>query len=307
MLVVFGALLPVVLLLCLGYGARAVGGIPLMVWPALERLTYYVLIPFFLVHALGHQAPDVRTIGSLASGVLGVSMVVILVLWSVPFLRPGLDRAVFTSVFQGSVRANTFIGLGVAEGLWGRPGLVLVAATAGLTIILFNVLCVGTLSVALVRVRGQGRLVREMSWALLRNPLIWSCLLGWAVGAGWIPLPVMVMDSLGMIGRAAVPMALLVAGAGLKFGPAGSRWSGEIAASVLKLLVMPAGGFLVTHFMGLEGMVRAVVILMPAPPSAYVLACQMGGDAPLMARIISLQMILSFFTLPVTVFLADMV
>lgn len=101
-----------------------------------------------------------------------------------------------------------------------------------------------------------------------------------------------------MIGRAAVPMALLVAGAGLKFGPGGSRWSGEIAASVLKLLVMPAGGFLVTHFMGLEGMVRAVIILMlalPAPPSAYVLACQMGGDAPLMARIISLQMILSLF------------
>lgn len=90
MLVVFGALLPVVLLLCLGYGARAVGGIPLIVWPALERLTYYVLIPFFLVHALGHQPPDVRTIGSLASGVLGVSMAVILVLWSVPFLRSGL-------------------------------------------------------------------------------------------------------------------------------------------------------------------------------------------------------------------------
>lgn len=310
MLVVFGALLPVALLLCLGYGVRARGGVPLAVWSALERLTYYILIPFFLVHSLGHEPPDIQTIGSLAYGVLGVSLVVILVLWFVPLLMPGFDRAAFTSVFQGSVRANTFIGLAVAEGIWGRPGLVLVAAAAGVIVILFNVLCVGTLSFALARVRGKGQLVRETSWALLRNPLIWSCLLGWAVGVGWVPLPVIVMDTLGMIGRAAVPMALLVAGAGLTFGPAGSRWSGEIAASVLKLLVMPAGGFLIAHFMGLEGMVRAVVILMlalPAPPSAYVLACQMGGDAPLMARIISLQMILSFFTLPVTVFLADMV
>jgi len=101
----------------------------------------------------------------------------------------------------------------------------------------------------------------------------------------------------------------LVAGSGLRFGPLGASWLMEALSSLLKLLIMPAGGVLAAHLLGLEGMVRAVVILMlalPAPPSAYVLARQMGGDAPLMARIISLQMILAFFTLPATVLVADM-
>ncbi|AMW33891.1 AEC family transporter [Haematospirillum jordaniae] len=309
MFVVFGALLPVVMLLGLGYGVRAAGFVSPRIWSALEWITYYILIPSFLIHALGHRPPEPAVIGGMASGILGVSLCMTLALWSVPILFPACDRAAFTSVFQGVIRGNTFIALGVAEGLWGPPGLALVAAAAGVTVILFNVLCVGTLSVFLVQAQGKWHLVLKIALALARNPLIWACVIGWAVGTGVISVSDGFMNGLGFAGAAAVPMALLVAGSGLRFGPLGASWLMEALSSLLKLLIMPAGGVLAAHLLGLEGMVRAVVILMlalPAPPSAYVLARQMGGDAPLMARIISLQMIFAFFTLPATVLVADM-
>ena len=51
----------------------------------------------------------------------------------------------------------------------------------------------------------------------------------------------------------------------------------------------------------MTGPVAAVVILSGAVPTgsgAYVLARQMGGDAPLVANILTLQVICAAFTIP---------
>lgn len=45
----------------------------------------------------------------------------------------------------------------------------------------------------------------------------------------------------------------------------------------------------------------AICAAVPTSPSAYVLARQMGGDAPLLAQIITLQTILAAITMPVTI------
>ena len=49
-----------------------------------------------------------------------------------------------------------------------------------------------------------------------------------------------------------------------------------------------------------DGLCSAV----PTSASAYVLARQMGGDAPLLAQIITLQTILAAITMPVAIALA---
>ena len=47
--------------------------------------------------------------------------------------------------------------------------------------------------------------------------------------------------------------------------------------------------------------VVAVCSAVPASSSAYVLARQMGGDAPLLAQIITLQTILAAITMPIAI------
>jgi malonate transporter and related proteins len=45
----------------------------------------------------------------------------------------------------------------------------------------------------------------------------------------------------------------------------------------------------------------AICSAVPTSPSAYVLARQMGGDAPLLAQIITLQTMLAAATMPIAI------
>ena len=75
---------------------------------------------------------------------------------------------------------------------------------------------------------------------------------------------------------------------------------------MLKLVLMPAATALACHLLGIEGLTAAVAVLFTACPisaSSYVLARQLGGDAPLMAGLITLTTIAAALTMPLTLVL----
>ena len=58
------------------------------------------------------------------------------------------------------------------------------------------------------------------------------------------------------------------------------------------------------QLLGVDGLARTVTIISGAVPTsaaAYIQARQLGGDAPLMAAIITLQVLFAAFTLPVII------
>ena len=81
----------------------------------------------------------------------------------------------------------------------------------------------------------------------------------------------------------------------------------SLAASVavfLKLILMPVLAIALALWFGLSGSNLSIVAAcsaVPASSSAYVLARQMGGDAPLLAQIITLQTILAAVTMPIVI------
>ena len=85
----------------------------------------------------------------------------------------------------------------------------------------------------------------------------------------------------------------------------------SLAASVavlLKLVLMPVIAVALALKFGLSGSDLAIVTAcaaVPASSSAYVLARQMGGDAPLLAQIITLQTILAAVTMPIAIALVS--
>ena len=300
MFVVITALFPVAILLALGFLLRRSGFFPEDTWLGIERLAYFVFIPCFLIHAFGQRSLDLGSIFDLMLGLWGTTLFVAVCLWASVrwFLRAG--PATFTSLFQGSIRPNNFLGLAIAAGLWGEDGATFMAAAAGLIVLLVNALSVGTLSACVPQTRGKRRLV-QVCLDFFKNPIILACVGGIALNISQISLPSIVMQTLGLLGGAALPLVLLIAGAGLQFGKVEGGGVLEGVAITIKLLALPALGFAITTVLGLGGVERDVIVLMlalPAPASAYVLARQMGGNAPLMARIISLQTIASFLTLP---------
>ena len=81
----------------------------------------------------------------------------------------------------------------------------------------------------------------------------------------------------------------------------------SLSASVtvfLKLILMPVLAIALALWFGLSGSNLAIVAAcsaVPASSSAYVLARQMRGDAPLLAQIITLQTILAAVTMPIVI------
>jgi hypothetical protein len=75
---------------------------------------------------------------------------------------------------------------------------------------------------------------------------------------------------------------------------------------VLKLLVMPLFMLIWTFLLGVDGTAQAVAIVSGAVPTAsasYILARQLGGDAVLMANVITVQVVAAALTLPLVVWI----
>jgi predicted permease len=86
-----------------------------------------------------------------------------------------------------------------------------------------------------------------------------------------------------------------------------TNWLPVATATGLKLLAMPALMAGALMLMGVQGEAFAVALLCGAVPTgsgAYVLARQMGGDAPMVANILTLQVIAAAVTIPLVLSLA---
>jgi malonate transporter len=210
-----------------------------------------------------------------------------------------LNGPAFTSVFQGAVRWNSYVALGAIAAVLGQSGLALAAIAVAIMVPLANALCV----IVLMRHAGDGGAGLVMlAKQLLRNPLILACIAGIAVQAVGLPIPKIAATTVDLLGKAALPLGLIAVGASLDLGDARARPTPVIAATVLKLLVMPmlvAAGAIA---LGIEGPAKTAALICAAVPgasSSYILARQLGGDAPLMANITTAQTLAAMVTMPI--------
>lgn len=302
MLTVFGALVPVFLLIVLGFALRRLLLKKDIEWIGLEQLVYYVLFPALLIDTLSRanlaSVPIAGVGGALLLAVLAMSALCLL-------LRPWLARSLdvdgpaFSSVFQGATRWQTFVALSVAGNLWGELGITLASVAMVAMIPLLNIFAVWVLA--------HYASPQKLAWpkillTIARNPLIWACVVGLTINLTHLSVPRPLHEFLDALGRCSLALGLLVVGAGLHLE--GLRRPGAAAALtvVLKLVVMPAMAIALGMAFGLSGSSLAVVACCASVPSAsngYILARQMGGDAPLLAQILTLQTMLAVITMPV--------
>lgn len=301
MLQTFLALVPIFLLIATGWAARAFWLREDGLWRPVEQLAYYLLIPAFVVHDLYNADLASLPFSRMVIALLGAVLIVAALLIA---LRPLLSRflvlgdAGFTSVFQGSTRANFFITLAAAPILLPADGAALVIIAVAFFTVLVNVLSV----LVLARWGTQGDAnVAQLAKRLATNPFILAAAAGILLNVTGAPVPVVVDSAVGLIAGAGVPVALLTAGAGLRLASIGAHLPGILTASVAKLVVMPTVAVGLGLLLGLEASVLAMLVLFHSQPTAttsYVLARQMGGDHELMAAVLTSQTLLAILTVP---------
>lgn len=298
---VFSALLPVFLAIIAGFLLRRSLMRDEAHWVGLERLTYYVLFPALIIETLA-----TADLGKIPAFGVGAALFVAVILMSLLLVatRPmlmrqlGIGGPAFTSVFQGATRWNSVVGIAVAASLYGDIGIALSSVAMVAMIPVLNVLNVGILA---RHAAAKPPSASEFVWALIANPMIWSC----AIGIGlWLvrpPMPEAVHGFARMLGQSALALGLLQVGSGLRIEELYRPRAVTLMTTALKLALMPALALGLGLAFGLSGASLAVVVACAAVPSAsnaYILARQMGGDAPLVAQIVTLQTIVAVLTMP---------
>jgi malonate transporter and related proteins len=301
--IVIAALLPVFLLIVLGLVLKRTLMQQETQWHGLERLTYYVLFPMLLIQTLVKadltKVPVAGVGGALMVSALAMSL---LCLALRPLLtRMDIDGPAFSSIFQGAIRWQTYVALAVSGNLYGDTGLALASVAMVAIIPLVNVLSVAVLAhYATPDKQSPGAIVATV----VKNPLIWACAIGLAINLVHLPLPKIWHEVADALGRSSLAIGLLVTGAGLRLEGLFRPSLGAALGVLLKLVAMPALTILLALWFGLSGASLVIVALssaVPTSPSAYVLARQMGGDAPLLAQIITLQTIFAAITMPIAI------
>jgi malonate transporter and related proteins len=307
MTTIFLALLPVFIVILIGFGLRRSGVIGEAQWAGLDQLCYFVLFPAIIFKEIASAdfsgVPVLQMAGAMVLAVC--VMIGLLVALNRPLMAGlGMNGPQFTSLVQGSARWHTFIAFAIIPLQFGPAALSLGAVSAAAMTPLLNILCV----IVMARFAAEAKLsARKLLLSIIRNPFVFSSLGGVAWQVSGLELPGMALQVLDMIGRGALGLALLTVGAGLRLGDAISSWPPVATAVVLKLLAMPLIMAGMLMLMGVEGQAFAVAMLCAAVPTgsgAYVLARQMGGDAPMVANMLTLQVIAAAVTIPVVLYLA---
>lgn len=298
---------PIFLLIVTGYALRR-GGIPSEeFWTLNDRLVYFVLMPalfFVMISQTDLSDPDLLSFtATLYAGfflAVGAATAIAVAL--------RYDGPQATSILQGASRFNTFISLAVAETLYGAEGLQLAVLAAAVLVPVVNLTVVGLFSVLLPK-PGTPVLVNAAR-GLATNPLILSILAGAIANAlGWAPIPVLT-ETLAVLGQAALPIMLLCVGASLKLRGLQAEILPMAIAAGGKLVLFPVVILALALALGLPPLTAQVALIYGALPTgvaAYTLARQMGGDAPLMAAMITVQTLLAFALMPLWLGLGEWV
>ncbi len=301
------AIAPIFGIIVLGHLLRR-GGIPsLDFWNLNDKLVYWVLMPALLFRQMSTATFDAELVEDYAVVILGSFATAL----AVGIAAPRLIRCtapVASSIMQGAARHNTFIALAVAERLYGPEGLALAALATAMLIPTTNISVVSVM-VGMLNPAQGGRLAGAILKDLARNPLLLAVGLGvaWNFAFDAAPLPVL-HDVARILGAAALPIVLMCVGANLRFRAMAVSVLPIAISTVAKMVIFPLAVVALARLVGLNDTQTMVALLFGAAPTAsaaYTLARQLGGDAPLMAAIMTVQTAIAFVTLPATLALVD--
>ena len=291
------ALGPIFLLILLGYALRRRTLIPTSFWEPAETLTYYVFFPALLIANLAEARIGDLPVGGMAAALL-LTTFAAFILSMVVARGVASNGPAASSLVQGAIRPNTYVALAAASALWGGPGLTLMALCVAIIVPFGNVL--GVIALVLLAPQHKAGIGPTLT-AIAKNPIILACIAGMVLNLTGIGLPPVVGPLLKTLGGAALALGLLAVGSGIDFAAARRAGPPTIWATAIKLAGLPLATILVAPVVGLTALPFTVAVLyagMPVAPNAYILARKMGGDAPLMAAIISITTVLAAASLP---------
>nr|WP_320190589.1 AEC family transporter [uncultured Desulfobacter sp.] len=304
-MIILNTLFPLLSMMALGYMLKRRGMTSNEFLNTLDKLVYYIFFPVMLFWKTA------KSTGTDASG----TMLLLAVLTTV-FLASVLsylyirttkmpDKSI-GSFFQASFRFNTYIGMATVLTVLGEEGIRLFSILIGCLIPVINVLSVSVMIWHSGSTPSMVQRLRILLRALISNPLIIGCAAGLLLSGSGYRVPAFIDNFLALVASMTLPLALISMGGTLTFAGISKHWPNALAASAIKLLIMPVTGyymlilFCVSDTAFKTGM---IYFCLPTSTAIAVLSAQLNSDVELASTAVMISTLLSFISLSVALVL----
>jgi len=250
----------------------------------LTDLLLWILIPCLVIGSIGSKPLSLAELGQIGAAavlVVGACGLVSLAVFAKSRLR---RAALLPTMFMNS--ANMAFPLALLA--FGDQGL-------SRQLVFYIAINLTHVTLGIWIARGKGGLAE-----VFRLPLIYAAVLAISLAASGVVIPAVVARPLDLVGKATIPLMLLLLGVRLRtvrlghLGPA-------LLASLVRLGVGFGAGVAAVWLLGLTGPARSAVLLgavMPAAVLNFVLSEKYNREPEFVASSVVLSTLLSFGTTP---------
>lgn len=282
---------PIFAIIGIGFGLGKSG---LLAPRPVARLTFWVLAPALIFTSLYGSEVRPAVFGQIFCFVLLFS----LVMWGMAHLLGrllGLERRSESGVALALIFTNC--------GNYGLPFLLFSlgqeAFDLGIVYLVNQQILLSTLGI-LIASRGE-RYSFQSFLEILRAPLLYAVAAGLALHESGLVIPEYLLRPLSMLSQATIPTFLLLLGLQLSQVRLGHRLREIIPAAALRLLGAPLISWPILVLLGIDGLLRSVMILeasTPAAVNALLLALEYDQDPELVSSVVLVTTVASIGTLP---------
>lgn len=292
MLNVLEIVLPVFLVIGLGYAIRRLGLVDENFFQQVNKLVFNICLPLLLVYKIaGADFSTNFNFKLVLAASAGVACC-----FSIAYLYGKwrhFPPPIHGSFCQGSFRGNlAYIGLAIVFNAYGDSGLARAGILLGLLVPVLNFFAVFALLLPQQQRTSYADIVKQ----IIINPLILASLFGILWSFFGIPMPTILDRSLNIATGMTLPLALLSIGGSFSLEKLqGDIWKAALSTT-MKLLILPLITAALMLALKISGLDFAIGILMAGAPTAistYIMACHMGADGELAGTIVMMSTALS--------------
>lgn len=290
--------LPVFLVIALGYFLKRLALIDAPFLFQTNRLVYYIALPLLLFYKIGSADFFASFNGTLVLGSAAAIAIAFAFSYGYAALRryPPAARGVFS---QGAFRGNlAYMGLAIVLNAYGDEGLTRAGILMGFLVPVLNFFAILAL---LLPHRHGGTETGKGFWTrqILLNPLILASFAGICWSFLGLPMPTILDRTLHIATGMTLPLALVAIGGSFSL----EKLRGDLVmagfATGIKIVWLPLVAAAILVALGVRGQDLGIGVLMAGTPAAtatYIMAHQLKGDAELAGSIVMMSTLLSALT-----------
>jgi malonate transporter and related proteins len=260
------ALLPVVMLIAIGFIAGRAGLMSANSVKDLSKLVFTIFLPPLLFRTMVNVQPENLQVRPILAYLLGMSLV-----YMVMFFAAGRDRRAAVLGLAASYSNTVMIGIALIQFAYGEQGVAVLFSLIAVHSLIMLTLATVVLELVTLREKsaGNGHPLKIMTlsvWNTLKQPMVFPIIAGLLYAqTGW-GIPAFIDKPLQLLGNAFSPLAVVLVGITLAATAVGQHLRMALALSALKNFGHPLAVALIGWALGVGGLPLAVMIVTASLP-----------------------------------------